>query len=79
MADVDEIAQELLRGREAAKIIGKSVSWLAHNRSQGRGPRYMRIGAGIRYRRADLDSYLSGSTVETEDTRRQAVREGKAA
>lgn len=70
---------EILRVDQAADYLSCSESWLAHQRIKGKGPRFIRMGHVIRYRRADLDSYVSGSTVETEDTRRQAAREGKAA
>lgn len=62
-------AEPLLDSRQAAKIIDKSVSWITKERTAGRGPRFIRIGRSVRYRRADLDAYLDGSVVETMDTR----------
>lgn len=69
----------LLRVDQAAEYLSCSESWLAHQRIKGKGPRFVRMGHAIRYRRADLDAYLEGSVVETADTRRQAARSGKAA
>lgn len=79
MSISERTQSDLLRSDEAAKIIDRSESWLNQQRCKGRGPRYIRIGNSIRYRRTDLDSYLSSSTVETEDTRRHAARQGRAA
>lgn len=78
---MDKTAQSasLLRTAEAAKYLERSESWLNHLRSKGQGPRFVRLGASVRYRRADLDTYLEGSVVETADTRQQAARSGKAA
>ena len=69
----------LLDSREAAVRIGKSLSWLNTQRSKGRGPRYVRIGSNVRYRAIDLDDFLAGSVIETEDSRRQAARRIKVA
>lgn len=53
----------------AAKHVGLSKNTLDRMRSEGRGPRYMRLGSRIFYRRADLDAYLVACTVETTDSR----------
>lgn len=78
---MDKTAQSasLLRTADAAKYLERSESWLNHQRSKGLGPRFVRLGVSVRYRRADLDAYLEGSVVETADTRQQAARGGKVA
>lgn len=53
----------------AAEFLGLSASALNKMRGEGRGPRYMRLGNRIFYRRADLDAYLEACTVETADSR----------
>lgn len=60
---------ERLRVTDAAKYLGLSVSTLDTMRSKGRGPRYLRIGSRIYYRRGDLDAYVEAGVVETTDSR----------
>lgn len=57
----------------AAAYLGKSRSWLDKERSAGRGPRLLRIGGRVFYRRADLDAYLETCALETADTRGRAA------
>ncbi|TAA11258.1 DNA-binding protein [Pseudoxanthomonas winnipegensis] len=60
---------ERLTGNDAAKYLGLSKSTLEKMRHEGRGPRYLKIGGRVFYRRPDLDEYIERSVVETEDTR----------
>lgn len=48
----------------AADYLGLHARTLDNWRSQGRGPRYVRVGRRIVYRIADLESYLDARTVE---------------
>jgi predicted DNA-binding transcriptional regulator AlpA len=50
----------LLDEQEVADYIGKSVSFVQKLRSTGGGPRYLKIGASVRYRQEDVDAWLSG-------------------
>jgi excisionase family DNA binding protein len=51
--------QNTLTSRQAAKYVGVSDAALRLWRSEGRGPRFFRAGEKlIRYRRADLDSWI---------------------
>lgn len=56
----------------AAKYLGIGLSTLDKWRSAGQGPRYVRLGMRIFYRRKDLDSYIEAGVVETEQSRRSA-------
>lgn len=58
-----------LKVKDAAAHLGLSESTLNAMRCEGRGPRYVRLGNRIFYRRADLDAYLEACTVETTDSR----------
>ena len=58
-----------LKGPEAAEYLGLSHSSLEKMRLQGRGPRYLKLGGRVFYRRADLDAYLDAAVVETTDSR----------
>lgn len=54
---------------DAAQHIGLSASTLNTMRCKGRGPRYLRLGNRVFYRRADLDAYVAARVVETSDSR----------
>lgn len=60
-------APVLLNEVEAAKYLTVSVGSMRAWRGQSRGPRWLKVGAQVRYRPRDLDDYLDGSVVETDD------------
>ena len=62
----------LLPPAEVAELLAVSVSALAQMRSQGDGPAFVKVGTRVRYRRTDLDAYL---TENTHTPRRNAVSE----
>lgn len=49
---------------QAAEYLGLHARTLDNWRSQGRGPRYIRVGRRIVYRISDLEAYLDDRTVE---------------
>lgn len=59
---------EWLKASEVAAELRVSPGTLANWRHQGVGPRYTKLSsaanAPVRYRRADLDAYLSARTVQ---------------
>lgn len=62
--------KQYLTAKEAAAYTGISHSHLAKLRHNGKGCPFVRIGdsqtkALIRYRKKDLDLWLSGNTVKT--------------
>lgn len=50
---------EILNTLEAAGAVGLSVSTLTKLRVFGGGPAYLKIGRAVRYRRADLETWLA--------------------
>lgn len=50
---------------EAAEYLRTSVSTLAKMRVYGGGPAFTRVGRAIRYRRADLDTYMADQLVQS--------------
>lgn len=48
--------------KTASKIVGLSVSTLTKLRLTGGGPRYLRLGRAIRYRRSDLNAWMDASS-----------------
>ncbi len=57
---------DLMTTREAAALLRISKATLDRWRAEGRGPRYVRIGARVFYPRAELDRFLHEHLVETE-------------
>jgi excisionase family DNA binding protein len=60
---------ELLTSLEVARILRVSGDTVRRWRREKTGPRFIRDGGLIRYRRADLDAYLRENTVEPEEGR----------
>lgn len=66
-------ASPLMDTEQAATYIKKSASWLNKERAQGRGPRVVRIGGSARYRKEDLDQFISDCTQEASETQKGAA------
>ena len=49
----------LLTAKQAARYLSISTKWLANQRWQGTGPKFLKVGGAVRYRQLDLDSYLT--------------------
>ncbi|MCX7309751.1 MAG: helix-turn-helix domain-containing protein [Afipia sp.] len=59
---------EVLRARDAARLVGLSESTLAKLRLNGNGPAYCKLGRRVVYRRTDLADWLqSRITRDTSD------------
>jgi len=77
-------APELLDERAAASYIAMSVAYLRADRCRGHvggttaGPAYLRLGRTIRYRRDDLDTWLSERRIDRSAPRRVAATHGAA-
>lgn len=53
--------ENALNERQAAKYVGVNPGTLRLWRAESKGPRYFRAGEKlVRYRRADLDSWIEG-------------------
>ena len=48
----------LLTDGDLGREIGRSKNWLAKLRMTGDGPRFLKIGGAIRYRRSAIDEWL---------------------
>lgn len=57
-------SRELLTTEEAAELYGLSQSTLRKWRCAGRGPRFTRVGAAVRYKKAELEAYVEGRTFD---------------
>jgi hypothetical protein len=65
----------LLDERDAARILGVSVSWLQRKRCQGGGPDFIRVGGptgrAVRYRVSDLHRWMDENTVSRAEGNRR--------
>jgi len=53
---------DLLTPEEAAELIRIETDTLNKWRFEGRGPRFIKLGSSVRYRRSDLATYLDQQT-----------------
>ena len=59
MATATYPLQELLTERDVARITGLSVASVRRWRLLRQGPKYIKIGAAVRYRPEDITSWLA--------------------
>jgi excisionase family DNA binding protein len=57
------MSDEMLRPRAVAAELDVPEHTLAQWRYQGTGPAFMKLGRHVRYRRSDLDDWLTSRTV----------------
>jgi predicted DNA-binding transcriptional regulator AlpA len=53
---------ELFTDRELAEKLKRPPNWLAKLRCRGEGPKFIKLGGAIRYRRRDVDAWLDELT-----------------
>jgi excisionase family DNA binding protein len=58
--------------REAAEYLRSSTSTLAKARLTRRGPIFVRIGRAVRYRKSDIDAWMSASVARHIEQSRRA-------
>jgi predicted DNA-binding transcriptional regulator AlpA len=69
MGEVHKIIENLLNEYDVARITGLSVASVRRWRLLRQGPKYMKIGAAVRYRREDLISWLDSRPTGGDQTR----------
>ena len=64
---------ELGRAAEVAKVLHCTESGLAQMRYKGTGPKFIKVGRRVLYRRRDLDSFIVAGEREPESARAHAA------
>jgi predicted DNA-binding transcriptional regulator AlpA len=59
----DQNLEQLLDEKEVARLIRVSEATLSYWRSQGQGPRFIKVGHLVRYRPSDVDAWLRTRTL----------------
>ncbi|MCX5513366.1 excisionase [Kaistia algarum] len=62
---MNEHVDRLLRPEEAAQELQNTAGTLAKWRMQSVGPKFVRVGRSIRYRKSDIERWLQSRTVAT--------------
>jgi predicted DNA-binding transcriptional regulator AlpA len=62
-------AQEVMSERQVSETYGFTVPYLRRARREKRGPRFLKLGKLVRYRRADVEAFLTAHEVETQPLR----------
>jgi len=60
---------EILNERQVEQTYGFTIPYLRKARRERRGPRFLKIGKLVRYRRADIESFLTAHAVDTKGER----------
>jgi excisionase family DNA binding protein len=71
-------ASDYFTPREAATYLRTSTSTLAKKRVYGDGPKFVRWGRAVRYRREDLDAYMAARLVRSTSDRPSSAAEASA-
>lgn len=66
--EVESVEDPWLRPEKAGAHVDYTTNSLKTMRCRGVGPRYVKIGKTIRYRRSDLDEWAARHIRETSDT-----------
>jgi predicted DNA-binding transcriptional regulator AlpA len=67
------MSDEFETPEEVSHRLRRPESWLAKARVTGVGPKFVKIGGAIRYRRSDVDAWLRDCTqTSTRDRQRAA-------
>ncbi len=62
-----ETEKRLLVEIEIEREYGLKRSWLRRCRLERRGPKYLKIGRSVRYRRTDIEDFFAAHVVETKE------------
>jgi predicted DNA-binding transcriptional regulator AlpA len=57
-----KVLERLLLPEEAAKILKLSGSWLAKARMDGTGPKFVKFGRAVRYKKSSLLKFIQEQT-----------------
>jgi predicted DNA-binding transcriptional regulator AlpA len=71
--------QEVLTERQVQEIYGFTIPYLRRCRRERRGPRFLKVGKLVRYRRSDIESFLAAHAVETNEKAVQQSLDGASA
>lgn len=56
---------DLLTATDLAKELNTHARTLANWRTAGTGPRFVKVGGSVRYRRSDVDAWLEKRTISS--------------
>jgi len=72
---MSEIQNELFRSALAAKYLTLSKQTLDLWRCKGRGPKFLKVGRAVCYRRSDLDEWLNRQVRQSTHTEKSISQE----
>ena len=59
--------QNLLNEREASELLSISLATLRRRRTEGRPPRFVKIGSSVRYRMEDVEAFIQSALSPVEE------------
>jgi predicted DNA-binding transcriptional regulator AlpA len=71
-------APEILNERQVQEIYGFSIPYLRRTRRERRGPRFLKVGKLVRYRKTDIEAFLAAHVVESTGAAQQTFAKQEA-
>lgn len=72
-------AEALLDQKTIAAFLSRTHSWCEAARHRGTGPRYVKLGRSVRYRKSDVLAWLKANSTEATSTADCDMKRSKAA
>lgn len=60
--DAKQSPEDLLDETQLCEWLGLTLAWARKKRLTGGGPKFMKFGNRVRYRRADVQAWMSANT-----------------
>ena len=65
--------EALMFPKDAAKFLNRPENWLAKRRVTGDGPRYVKLGIRVFYRRSDLKAWINKHVISSTSQKTEAA------
>ncbi|HTB13997.1 MAG TPA: helix-turn-helix domain-containing protein [Bryobacteraceae bacterium] len=69
MTTINNVPEALLKERDLQRITGVSLATIRRWRLLRQGPRFLKLGSAVRYRREDVDAWLASRPTGGTDVR----------
>lgn len=61
----EKMTKRMYNEMEVSVMLGMSKSWLSSLRTNGKGPKFTKLGASVRYATEEIDKFVEENTVNS--------------